>query len=567
MRITDPKEQYEITQEYLGPYAKDGIVVEKFEGKKGIVLIVFNENNINPRYSAFKTIKDKSDKNRISVYLKEAQKWFKVSGYYLILPALYIREYNDRPIICTPYYEIDLRRFIDAKKKFNEIETIIIVSQILKALIFSYSRGIDAHQDIKPENIMIKDLSKNNIEFPLKNIHDFVKYQIKVADFGMANAHQDSELPQGSYPYMAPEQYLPDKYDSFRPDIFALGVIIFEMITGKHPSGLKSKDFIKDLSRREKKKWAEKKNKLGINSIPNVSNKLKKLINEMLQPDPENRPSEDESLSILLEILSEIDFKTSHQLNKMFDYYDSITEYDKYGEKIDEIRQLSNIKSIRNELIKSIIREIKILKSVKKNPSDIVYLCDLCREVSWLLIKRNIVGDKDRAIFYAKHIFSLIDKNKNKLIYDDVYPDLSVTGFIIKREYHHRRDFELYCEYAGNVIDILEKLIGKRKTKQFFISKKDYVKSAYYYHIASNNTGDHYKAVQYLDKCILYNPKEPLFYFFKGLWLYFYYPRIDYIKNPKIEKEKLKKIIIENFDKAIKMDPNWNEPRIKKPKF
>lgn len=567
MEISNPINQYHLTEKYLGPYAKDGTVIEKYEGKKGIVLIVDNGKNISPRYIAFKTIKNKYDKTRISIFIKEVKKWFGVSGYSLILPALYIVKYNNRPLICTPYCEMDLRQLIINKKKFNEIETIILISQILKALIFSKNRGIESHQDLKPENIMIRDLSKKYFDFPSKDLNGFLKYQIKVADFGMANAYNESELPQGSYPYMAPEQYLPDKYESFKPDIFAIGVIAYEMLTGKHPSGLTIKEFINNISRNEKKAWSEKDKKLFEEDFPNISNEIIKIITEMLEPNPSKRPNGETALIKFLDILQNIDEKSAKQLVIMFEYYDKIAGFDEQGQKINSIRQLSDIKSLYNELIKSIIEEIKILKNEKKSPGEIIYLCDLCREVAWLLLKRNIAGDKDRAEYYAKLIFTLCDKEKSKLVYDDVFPDLSIVGFKIDRDYTHRRDFELYCEYIGYVIDILEKIIGRQKTKFFFLEKENYVKSAYFKHIATKyKSKDEYEATQYLDKCIELNPKEPLFYFFKGLWLYFYYLKVGTIyKKPKVPKEKLKQLIIQNFNIAIKLDPEWQEPRIKKP--
>ncbi len=567
MKISNPMDQYRITEEYLGPFAKDGIVIEKYEGKKGIVLIVDNGKNISPRYSAFKTIKNKYDTKRISIFIKEVEKWFKVSGHSCILPALYIVRYNSRPLICTPYCEMDLRNLINQNKKFNEIETIIVISQILKAIIFSKSRGLDSHQDLKPENVMVKDISKKYIDFPPKKVNEFIKYQIKVADFGMANALKDSALPQGSFPYMAPEQYLPDKYEIFRPDIFAIGVMIYEMLTGKHPCGLEIKDLPYNLSRKKWKSWAEEEKKLFEDDFSDINIGIKNLVSEMLESDPLKRPTENSALLKCLEFLKKIDKNSAKQINIMFEYYDKIADIDKLSYKIDLIRQLAKIRSSVNELIKSITSEIKILKNEEKSPREIIYLCELCYEVSELFLQRNIAGDWDRAEHYAKLIFTLIDKEKSKLIYDDVYPDLRIVGFKIDQEYTHRRDFEFYCEYIGHVIDILERAICKNKTKKYFMEKENYVKSAYYYHMASRyHPKNEYKAVQYLDKCIELNPKEPLFYYFKGKWLHSYYFKIDVLgKKSKISKENCKQLIIQNFDIAIKLDPEWQEPKIWKP--
>lgn len=76
------------------------------------------------------------------------------------------------------------------------------------------------HRDLKPANIFLK----NDI--------------IKIADFGFAMKHTDSKKYSsynvGSPVYMPPEALNENKY-SFKSDIWALGVIFYEMLTGKTP--------------------------------------------------------------------------------------------------------------------------------------------------------------------------------------------------------------------------------------------------------------------------------------------------------------------------------------------
>ena len=95
-----------------------------------------------------------------------------------------------------------------------------IFLQILEGIGFAHKYGI-IHGDIKPSNVLLDRQGR-----------------VKVADFGQAFAarHKDA-APQGGTPhYMSPEQILDRKVDA-RSDIYALGVSLFHMITGRLPHG------------------------------------------------------------------------------------------------------------------------------------------------------------------------------------------------------------------------------------------------------------------------------------------------------------------------------------------
>jgi eukaryotic-like serine/threonine-protein kinase len=104
--------------------------------------------------------------------------------------------------------------------------------QIAQALDAAHTRGV-IHRDLKPSNVMI------------------TKDGLKLLDFGIAKLHEPDESPDtrnttrgvgptdegavlGTYPYMSPEQLQGREADA-RSDIFALGVVLYEMATGNRP--------------------------------------------------------------------------------------------------------------------------------------------------------------------------------------------------------------------------------------------------------------------------------------------------------------------------------------------
>ena len=142
----------------------------------------------------------------------------------------------NHPNICTIYgiEEAEAQQFIEMeyidgqtlRQKFEEdqlkvADVITYAMQIAEVLQEAHSKGI-VHRDIKADNVMLN--SKN---------------QVKVMDFGLAKLKGTLKLTRmsstvGTLGYMAPEQVQGGEVDA-RSDIFSLGVLVFEMLTGRLP--------------------------------------------------------------------------------------------------------------------------------------------------------------------------------------------------------------------------------------------------------------------------------------------------------------------------------------------
>ena len=122
---------------------------------------------------------------------------------------------------------VDLRRMIEAKTLTAE-EALRIVPQVCDALQFAHDQGI-VHRDIKPANILLDKQGR-----------------VKIADFGLAKivgkTANDLTLTatgdvMGTAEYMAPEQRRASQSVDHRADIYSLGVVFYEMLTGEVPMG------------------------------------------------------------------------------------------------------------------------------------------------------------------------------------------------------------------------------------------------------------------------------------------------------------------------------------------
>ena len=110
------------------------------------------------------------------------------------------------------------------EKVLSQEVMLAIVRQVASALAAAHEAGV-IHRDIKPDNVFLVDNPSGEL-------------RVKVMDFGMAKLREgpvtQMGLTVGTLAYMAPEQALADPLDG-RTDIYALGVMMFRLLTGRLP--------------------------------------------------------------------------------------------------------------------------------------------------------------------------------------------------------------------------------------------------------------------------------------------------------------------------------------------
>jgi serine/threonine protein kinase len=177
-------------------------------------------------------------------------------------------EDNGTPFLAMEY--VDGRRLDEVIKSSGRLETsraVVIITQVLSALGFAHENGI-IHRDVKPANIIV--LPNDGV---------------KIADFGIARV-DTSEFTfagdlMGTPAYMAPEQIAGAPVD-LRIDLFAAGVILFEMLTGVKPFRGNS---ITEIMRVMKTRGSEDIKVLN----PAVPDALRRVIAKSIAFDPSER--------------------------------------------------------------------------------------------------------------------------------------------------------------------------------------------------------------------------------------------------------------------------------------
>jgi serine/threonine protein kinase len=134
---------------------------------------------------------------------------------------------GNMPYFVMEYVEgVTLRRLVQ-ERRLSAGEALRIVPQICEALQFAHEEGV-VHRDIKPENVLLDK-----------------KGRVKIADFGIAKVVTGEQAEEtitqdqviGTPHYMAPEQVEHPETVDHRADIYSLGVVFYEMLTGELPLG------------------------------------------------------------------------------------------------------------------------------------------------------------------------------------------------------------------------------------------------------------------------------------------------------------------------------------------
>lgn len=116
----------------------------------------------------------------------------------------------------------DLKHHLDAGRRYSLEETLRMVRDLLSALDYAHRQNI-VHRDVKPANLLIE-----------------ADGRVKLTDFGVARIQDSGEATRtqgtmvGTLKYMSPEQVQGLPIDA-RADLFAVGVVVYQLLTGKRP--------------------------------------------------------------------------------------------------------------------------------------------------------------------------------------------------------------------------------------------------------------------------------------------------------------------------------------------
>ncbi|EOT46560.1 hypothetical protein OMY_01709 [Enterococcus sulfureus ATCC 49903] len=192
-------------------------------GSGGMANVFLAKDLILDREVAVKVLRFdfQNDQNAIRRFQREA-----LAATELVHPNIVsvydVGEENNQQYLVMEYVRgMDLKRYIQTQSPISYEKVVDIMDQILSAVTLAHEHRI-IHRDLKPQNILINE-----------------EGVVKITDFGIAIALSETSITQtnsmlGSVHYLSPEQARGSMATS-QSDIYAMGIILYEMLTGKVP--------------------------------------------------------------------------------------------------------------------------------------------------------------------------------------------------------------------------------------------------------------------------------------------------------------------------------------------
>lgn len=200
-------------EDQIGPYT---LISKLGRGSFGVVWLAEKRTRYTSTKFALKLPRDED--LDIETIKHEAKLWEKASGHPNVLPIIEADDYDGQIVIVSEYApDGSLRDWMERHEASLVAEAVEMISGILAGLEHLHKQNI-IHRDIKPDNILLQGTTP------------------RLADFGIARVLKttnQSSAVLGTPAYMAPEGF--DGIRSAQTDLWAVGVIFYQMLSGKLP--------------------------------------------------------------------------------------------------------------------------------------------------------------------------------------------------------------------------------------------------------------------------------------------------------------------------------------------
>lgn len=547
-------------------YPKYAVSDQPVNGTYGIIwFLKAKETNSIPRFLAVKTIDPENGiqpnfRSDVDVLRREFQMWLMLPRHRNVVPALGFESAkfpnNDGigeislPVMRMPKMDGSLQDWVENPSIGIE-DRLIALAQSVNGLDHLYKNGFEGHGDLKPSNILYKNLGDGFIlessNFWPSKSHPWL---VRIADLGWADAWVDLGFTTKALrPYLAPERLIEKRFTPIKSDMFSLGVITAELMQRCHPARNLKK------AKGSEGKWVDCIEKGDWNIEQVESKRLKNLILKCLAYDPAERPTPAEFLS---EISSELKEKYSQNVEPVLQLWNEeasaivSAEYKAWG--------ASQIDGLGTQQADKTTDELeRKIDSIRVKDFE---TCEI-----WLITAGPLIKllEKQKSSLHQAKIDHLRKTAKIYLTTVLGKIDQSKMASIVRRPDFPSQiqTFERFADVIGQAAKIAE--VTYDADNQDTKLETPYAKSALAFSSASDARWGNKEGsiIEYfLSEAIRHAPEEAVPYYFRAKWrhddLEVRYFLEKKAKLPKVDEQSP---ILTDLEIASRLSPEWEEPK------
>lgn len=208
----------------IGHLFAERYMIEREIGHGGMAnVFVATDTFLDNRSVAVKVLRSNFENDDLAIARFQREAYAMAELAHPNIVAIYdVGDYENQQYIVMEYVEgITLKQYIKQHAPLTSEDAVVKTEGILSAMSIAHGRGI-IHRDLKPQNVLMTPTG-----------------EVKVTDFGIAKALGETSLTQtnsmfGSVHYLSPEQAR-GANATVQSDIYAIGIILFELLTGRLP--------------------------------------------------------------------------------------------------------------------------------------------------------------------------------------------------------------------------------------------------------------------------------------------------------------------------------------------
>lgn len=300
------------------------VVVRTVFGGMGEIIFCRDSKSPSKEIVVLKTFRDESLENSeaAEIFIREAEAWLRLGQLDYCLGLRDIVEIENKPYLVMDYCSGGSLREILKETPLPLNDGIHYATQILIGLLDISNQSI-IHRDLKPENILFDD--EGDVKITDLGIVRFLK-TYPLQSLPTKNQSSQSTSASGTLPYMAPEQLQGDTSMDSGVDIWAFGVVVLEMLTGRRPfNGSNPEEIVAAILFSEPN---------GLNRLPKTAPKdLSKIISKCLKKNRSERYGSFKELVTDWDRIIKLENSPKHE--GLFSYFTQDERVDISGSKVN----------------------------------------------------------------------------------------------------------------------------------------------------------------------------------------------------------------------------------------